>query len=206
MSHLNGHFAYSSNTLKENLTSQQLEYAFVAFEKLFVEIKPSRILEIGTSFGGTTQFFRDKLIELELQDTVVRSYDIIEREYFGRMKNTGIDIRIENIFTDSYQDLKNPNLIKEFIHQEGTTLVVCDGGSKKNEFRLLAPLLKKGDIIMAHDYVDTYKNFEDNYKDKIWNWREIGEEDIQEICLTYNLVPFMQDVFSKAVWACRRKV
>jgi hypothetical protein len=34
---------------------------------------------------------------------------------------------------------------------------------------------------MAHDYVDTKENFLENYKDKIWNWREIGDDHIRHM-------------------------
>ena len=32
-----------------------------------------------------------------------------------------------------------------------------------------------------------------------------GIEDIQVTCDTYNLIPYMQDTFNEAVWACRIK-
>jgi len=58
---------------------------------------------------------------------------------------------------------------------------------------------------MAHDYVDTKENFLENYRDKIWNWREIGEEDIKETCEKYNLKSFMKETFDKVVWVCKIK-
>jgi len=174
--------------------------------ELFRLVRPRRVLEIGTSYGGTTQFIRETLNSLDLNDTIVRSYDVLERSWFDKQRNTGIDIRIENIFTHSYKELKQPTEIDEFIREDGVTVVLCDGGSKKNEFRLLSQFLKSEDIIMAHDYIDTRQNFEEDYYNKIWNWREIGDEDIQETCSRYNLVPFMQEEFNKAVWACRKKI
>lgn len=50
-------------------------------------------------------------------------------------------------------------MVESFIKREGTTLILCDGGSKINEFNILSKYLKSGDIIMAHDYVDTKENF-----------------------------------------------
>jgi len=201
-----GHFVYTSKLLKESLTTQQREYAFQAFELLFENVKPSQILEIGTSHGGTIQYIREKLNDLNSRSTKIRSYDIVDREWYGRMRSTGIDIRVENVFTYNYHGLSNSDDIEDFIQQDGVTIVLCDGGLKRNEFKLLAPFLKKDDIIMAHDYIDTHENFINNFKGKIWDWREIGLEDIEKVCTDYNLTPFMEDVFSNAAWACRKKV
>jgi len=206
MEKVSGHFLYTRKVLKETFTTQQRQYAFKAFEVLFEKVKPSQILEIGTSFGGTILYIREKLNELNLHNTKIRSYDIVDREWYGRMRSTGIDIRVENIFTYSYNELNSPGDIQDFIQQDGVTVVLCDGGFKKNEFKLLAPFLKKDDIIMAHDYVDTHENFIDNFKGKIWDWREIGLEDIEKVCIDYNLTSYMEDLFSNAVWACRKKV
>jgi cephalosporin hydroxylase len=206
MGYFKGHTTYHSTILKEGYTAQQRYYAFSAFGELFKKTVPSRVLEIGTSFGGTTQFIREKLNELHLESSEVRSYDVNEKKWYDKQRNTGIDIRIENIFSKSYKELINPDDVKEFIAREGTTIVLCDGGSKKDEFRLLAQFLKRGDIIMAHDYIDTQENFTENYYDKIWNWREIGIEHIQPVCDEYSLVPFMQEEFNEAVWACRKKI
>ena len=65
--------------------------------------------------------------------------------------------------------------------------------------------MKVGDIIMAHDYVDTKENFIENYKNKIWNWREIGDEHIDSTCDRYNLVNYMKETFDPAVWVCKIK-
>jgi len=205
MGHFRGHTSYYSEILKGNFTAQQRDYAFDVLGELFEDKRPSQVLEIGTSFGGTTQFIREKLNSIELGNSVVRSYDVNEQKWYNQQRETGIDIRVENVFSHSYKELSKPQDVEEFITREGTTIVLCDGGSKVNEFRLLAPFLKTGDIIMAHDYIDTRENFIENYFDKIWNWREIGIEDIQDVCDTYNLVPYMQEKFNEAVWACRIK-
>lgn len=205
MGYFKGHTSYFSKILKENYTAQQRDYAFEALSILFSKTLPSQVIEIGTSFGGTTQFIREELNELGLADSYVLSYDVTEKKWYDKQRQTGIDIKVENIFSRSYKEIIKPDEIKEAIQRDGTTIVLCDGGSKVNEFNLLAQFLKPGDIIMAHDFIDTLDNFKENYYDKIWNWREIGIEDIQHTCDVYNLIPFMQDIFNEAVWACRIK-
>lgn len=202
---MKGHLTYSSTRHNMNLTAQQNENVFDAFKKLLNEYKPKRVLEIGTAGGGTIQFIRDYLDEIGLTETTIKSFEVKEHKWYKDMRATGIEIIIENIFTHSYREIEKPEFVEEYIKSEGPTLVLCDGGSKINEFKILAPYLKVGDIIMAHDYVDTKENFLENYKDKIWNWREIGEDHIQETCEKYNLKPFLQEHFNKAVWVCKIK-
>jgi hypothetical protein len=162
-------------------------------------------LEIGTAGGGTIQFIRDYLDEIGLSDTKIMTFELKEHKWFGDMRKTGINIVIENIFTYSYRELDKPEYVVDYINEYGPTLILCDGGSKINEFKILSPYLKVGDVIMAHDYVDTNENFLLNYRDKIWNWREIGDEHIIESCEKHNLKPFLQEDFNNAAWVCKIK-
>ena len=95
--------------------------------------------------------------------------------------------------------------IKSFIQSEGITLVLCDGDSKVNEFKQLSPLLKIGDVIMAHDYIFNRQIFESDFFEKIWNWCEVTDEDINQTCSEQNLKDFMMEDFEKIVWVCKRK-
>jgi hypothetical protein len=116
-----------------------------------------------------------------------------------------IDVRIKNIFNHEYSELTELDDISTYVQSEGVTIVLCDGGSKKNDFKILSSLLKPGDIIMAHDYSPNQTYFEENINNKIWNWLEIQDSDIDESCLTYNLKPYMEDEFRSVVWVCKIK-
>jgi len=190
-------------------TTLQHEDIAIYFKILFENIKPSQVLEIGTSYGGLTLLVRDLLDEVNLTDCDFRSYDIMETNRYHleeAIKNGAkIDLRIKNVFNHQYDDLVEVDEIKNYIQQSGPTIVLCDGGSKKNEFRILSPYLKEGDIIMAHDYSPNSEYFEEHINNKIWNWHEIQDLDIQESVDKYNLEPFMQDNFQKVVWACKIK-
>jgi cephalosporin hydroxylase len=202
---IKGRVTYTPINTKNILTSQQNENMFFAFNELILKVRPSKVLEIGTAGGGTIAYIRDTLDKNEMSKTQVKTFDIKEHKWYDDLRNRNIDVVIENIFSKSYRELEKPHLIKPFIESEGVTLVLCDGGSKINEFRLLSQFLKSGDIIMAHDYIDTKENYEMNYKNKIWNWREIGIEHVDPVCIQYELEPYMQDFFNSAVWVCRRK-
>jgi len=204
MTTISGHFTYHETTIMQHREIGN------AFKKLFLETQPTRILEIGTSSGGLTLLLQDLLDELNLQNTEILTYDINpdHSTYWLRERiNNGanINFQIKNIFNQAYDALINENEPREFIQKMGVTIVLCDGGSKINEFNILSKYLKVGDIIMAHDYSSTTEYFEKNIKNKIWNWMEIKDSDIAAACDKYNLHSFLQDIFQDVVWVCKIK-
>ena len=84
-------------------------------------------------------------------------------------------------------------------------LLLCDNGEKIKEFRAFAKYLKKGDVIMAHDYCKDGNYFNDHIRGVHWNFCEIGDGHVQDICDKYNLVPFMQEMFINVVWKICKK-
>jgi hypothetical protein len=200
---ITGWYTYKDTTI---LQHQDIS---IHFKELFEKYKPSQVLEIGTSYGGFTLLVRDILDEVLLTDCEFRSYDVMETNRFyleESIKNGAkIDFRIKNIFNHEYSKLIEIDEIKNYIQQPGNTIVLCDGGSKKNEFNILSKYLKEGDIIMAHDYSPTQEYFEEHINNKVWNWHEIQDSDIQESVIKYNLKPLMQDKFQQVVWVCKIK-
>lgn len=179
-------------------------------ETLFNESRPSQILEIGTANGGLTELIRDILDELNLFDTALRTYDVnpdhIRKRLLEKIEQgSNIDFRLKNLFNYPYSEIVEVEEVSDYIKKPGTTIVMCDGGSKKNEFKMFAPFLKTGDIIMAHDYAPNKEYFEKHIKNKIWNWHEIEDKDIEDSCNEYNLEPFLQDQLLEVVWVCRKK-
>ena len=69
-------------------------------------------------------------------DCEILTYDIYGRQDYQEMISEGIDVRIENIFNNDYTSVSE--FVKEFINQEGLTLVLCDGGNKILEFNILS--------------------------------------------------------------------
>jgi len=187
---------------------QQHEQFSTVFFDFLKDIKPVRILEIGTGTGAFTLFLREKLNEIGLSDSIIKSFDINPMDSFHMSINEmdNVEILKENIFSDDDYTLIKYDLIEDFIKGDGKTLVLCDGGNKVREFNQISPLLKIGDYIMAHDYVDTENNFMENFLDKIWNWAEIKDEDIIEICQKENLISIDKEKFDSIVWVCKQKI
>lgn len=193
-------------TTYKGFLAQQHEDIFQIFEQFLIDTQPKRILEIGTAGGGLTLFLRHTLNKIGLETSHIKSLEINEMPWYDSLRAENIEIRIENVFDHPYLKLEKPELVVPFIQEEGVTLVLCDGGHKKCEFTELAKHLKVGDFIMAHDYIDTVTNFLENYMEKIWNWREIGDEHIEKSCTENNLIAYRKDLFDSVVWVCKKKV
>jgi len=195
-----GHCVY-----KDYAAHQHKDF-YRVFEKFLAEIKPSTIIEIGTAHGGTIVAIRDIMNHIDRR-CYIRSYDVLEYPWFNDIRKKRIDIKIENIFTELYDDISPAYVdeIRDLIHSKGTTLVLCDGGRKVVEFNTLSNLLKPGDFIMAHDYAVDNDYFESNIKGKIWDWLEIDEKDIIDAINRNNLKPYMTEEFQSIVWTCRVK-
>ena len=183
-------------------TAQQSNNAYQVFYDFISEVKPVRILEIGTALGGFTEFLKIITDELNL-NTKILSYDISERPWYNQIIEKGIDVRVENIFNEDWSGVKQD--VIDFVQQDGLTIVLCDGGWKIGEFKIFSKLIKDGDYILAHDYSISKEIYESEIKDKIWNWCEITESDIQESVTENNLKFYNQDKFSQAVWVCKVK-
>jgi cephalosporin hydroxylase len=196
----------TGHCLYKNLIVQQHEDVFEIFKNFLNEIRPKRILEIGTATGGFTLFLRDTLDELGLQDSKIRTFEINNHPPFSSLRERGVEILHDNIFDHSYFNLVKPELVEPFIKEEGTTLVLCDGGYKITEFKKLSPYLKNGDFIMAHDYAPNKEYFEQEIYNKVWLWCEIEDKYISEVFEPNNLVSYNQDEFQKVVWICKKKV
>jgi hypothetical protein len=182
--------------------AQQNYNAFETFHNFISEVKPKRILEIGTSLGGFTSFLKYTCDKLNLECDVL-TYDIYEKSWYKDLTNMGIDVRIENIFSENYTKLNNE--VIEFVKSDGITIVLCDGGWKIGEFNLISNYLKNGDFILAHDYAENKEKFELDVKNKIWNWHEIQESDIIDACERNNLKDYQREIFESVVWICKTK-
>jgi hypothetical protein len=180
-------------------TAQQNHGAFKVFYDFIKNVKPKRILEIGTSLGGFTTFLKIVCDDLNL-DTNIRSYDINRHSWYDDIIKLGVDIRVENIFTEGFKDFSEE--VKEYIRQDGTTIVLCDGGWKIGEFNVISKYIKNNDFILAHDYSENKEVFEKKILNKIWNWHEIQKSDIQNSIDSNNLIEFLPEIFSNVAWGC----
>jgi cephalosporin hydroxylase len=197
---IKGHTEY------KGYTAQQVDNFYPTIRKFLEEVRPARVLEIGTAGGGFILAVREILNEIGLPSVPIRTFDVVESPYYKKLRTHNIEINIENIFDHAYVNLVKPERIVPYIQEEGTTIVFCDGGHKIGEFNSIAPHVKTGDYILAHDYIDTWENYQTDFKDKIWNWCEVEEKYIVEVSLREGLEFFNKEEFDKIVWVCKKKV
>ena len=201
--------AITGCTSYRELSAQQHDNFKSVFERFLPEIRPARIIEIGTAGGGTTLAINDIMKTLGYPYEF-RSYDIYEHPWYHRLPEEGVDLRIENLFDQPYRDFNwdDRDRIQEvinFVQSPGTTLVMCDGGHKIAEFNVFSDVIKSGDFIMAHDFSWTWDIFINEIKGKVWDWCEISGENVAEAIERNKLEPYMKDEFQSVVWACMRK-
>jgi hypothetical protein len=188
------------------MIQQHIDVA-VPFTKLFNSTQIVRVLELGTANGGFTLLVRDLLNSCNLEQVEFKSYDIHPHNYLEAHIQTGSNINFicKNNFNHTYDNLSEDEELTSYIQQPGITLVLCDGGCKKVELNILSKYLKVGDIIMAHDYAPSLEYFNRHNLDKIWNWCEIQDSDIEEVCKTNNLQPYYAEDFVKVAWVSKIK-
>jgi len=191
----------------KNLKISQHDSISESFEELIISLKPSQILEIGAFGGGLTLLIRDLLDNNGLKNTRLITYDINTPSHLMDYVREGskIDVRVKNIFNSDYNGLIDEQEIIDIIQSNGTTLVLCDGGNKINEFKILSNYLKVGDVIMAHDYSPNEEYFQKHINNQIWNWFEIQDSDIIDSCIKNSLISYMEEKFRNVVWVCKIK-
>lgn len=150
------------------------------FNNLLERYNPARIIELGTGRGGLSVLL------------ALWCYGRPKYLYTFEINYKGIDIRARDILTKLGAHMFKDSIfsvipyIAKLIQQDDKVLLLCDNGNKKKELETFAPLLKSGDIIMAHDYCTSMRVFKAN---KIYKGRscELTYDDIKIIVEQNNL-------------------
>jgi hypothetical protein len=184
-----------------NLCMSQNQNGPIVFDsilKFFMnkQIKIGKIIELGTARGGLSVLLG--MFSLTYGCKYV-TYDIYDSSLYNDLfKRLDIDFRKKDIFECESE-------ISKEIQSEGITILFCDGGDKAKEFNMFSKYLKPGDLILAHDYAKDHETFEKSIKNNIWCSHEIELASIEESIQKYNLIPFLEDLTSKAAICCFQK-
>ena len=158
-----------------------------------------RIIEVGTGCGIFTVFLG---LYCYYSNKILITYDIkngLQEKTKSLFDVLKIDYRIKDIF-DNLEE------IGKEIKKVGKTIVLCDNGNKIQEFNIFSCYLKKGDFILAHDYARDLKVFTSEIKSVYWDWHEISDSKIEQVCKEQKLVGFMDEEFQRCAWVCKQKV
>ncbi len=177
-----------SRCLYKDIKTQQNPNTFQVFENFFTTENFDYVIEIGTSYGGLSLFLHDqslihkfKFISYDWSGFKKGSWDN-RRNALREMFNNEIpfDFRDKNVF-------EHANEIIEIL-KNNKCLLLCDGGDKAKEFNIFGEHLTLGSYIMAHDYAIDSDVFDNEIRNKVWNWFEIQDSDIQETMDKNNIV------------------
>lgn len=156
------------------------------------------VIELGAGAGGFSLLLKDECDKIGAKFiTYEHSADLVDQlladPLFLAKK---IDVRCADIY-------RNP-AVSEIVSEltaAKRALLLCDGVNKILEFNLFGHYLNSGSIIMAHDYAPNAHVFNRDYKNKIWNWHEIGDDSVRATVAAAKLVPYYPD-FNSVAWLC----
>lgn len=125
---------------------------FLLWEKLLNRFKDiRRIIELGTFVGGLSLFLKAQTIQ---RDIDFHTFDVKAPDlpYEGRLWHyLGLEADFEK--GDIFGELAGR--VDWLVHQtDGIAVVLCDNGDKRREYHRFAPVLRSGDIIAIHDWMD----------------------------------------------------
>lgn len=164
---------------------------YLLFNKDFLS-QFDNIIEIGSYNGGLSSYIFDNLKSKSL----FISYDIVPELNMVKDVSADMNFVIGDCFEKPYV-----SDIKYFIKRPGKTLLICDGGHKTKEFETFAPDLKKGDVIILHDYKQDDTSWKE-YTD-YWQWpygHETSYEDIKDAIAKNELTEYRNKNFNFFLW------
>lgn len=175
---------------------QQKKGVVEAFHELLSVVKPSRIIELGTGFGGLTVFFGLYGYCHEC-DVITYDNDPKDEAAINLIVFLGVERYILDLFSIAGQ-------LSERIAEPGKTILICDNGNKVREVNTFAGALKSGDVIMAHDYYEFMTQDPSVLgRDTVC---EISYDEIRDVCERYEVEKFMPETFSpELMWFCGQR-
>jgi hypothetical protein len=190
--------------------SSELAQTFVAAQHrgvagpiavLLREVRPARVIEIGTADGGFTVLLRHLLDEMGCPDVPLHTFDVNPCDQLARVARGA---RIDVAWGDVFGSAPFSVAFMEALDAPGPLLLFCDGGNKVKEFNKAAPYLRPGDFIAAHDYAPSREEWS-KAAERPWGWCEIEDADIADVCAREHLVPVLTNELSSVAWVCKRK-
>lgn len=179
------------------LRMTQIPEALIRISCLIQLIKPQKIIEFGTGYGGLSVllslYAKTKNIDFITYDAVLHRPDIqslFQQECF-RLRDLNDKEVIEEIE-------------KEIQSTEGRVLLICDA-LKSVEINRYADKIKQDDVVIMHDYSRTLNGEEFQKTCGQYGWSAPQEQwfsNIQEECQKQNIMPLFHDEFEEVLWFC----
>jgi cephalosporin hydroxylase len=185
------------------LRMQQNRYAPMVIDHLLEENMPKVIIELGTRTGGLTSLLGLWAYNANqsLDDKVeVISVGLFDENYPAPEHKPLMDIfEVKFMEQDVFDKETIEFLSKKISDPSKRCMVFCDA-VKIEEFNLYADFLKRGDIILAHDYAHDEEEFKWIQEKGLWSFCEIRFKNIEESCKKNNLSYLNRDFTKLAAW------
>lgn len=187
--HLTGGFNVKINGLE---MAQNL-IAPAAWSLAILQHKPSMVIEIGTSKGGMSSLLSACVSKYGGE---FHTFDVHNDGDYNQYPLYGNStFHLQNCFVGAGD-------IGDLISRSGLCFVLCDGGNKPMEFNIFSDMLKVGDVIAAHDWIDETVP---GYSPLYWGWCETPTARLQEAINRNSLVDFEPKWFRYSAWCCKQK-
>jgi len=154
------------------------------FDLFFEKELFNDIVEIGTGSGNFSVYTSKKASEMGASFTTFDVKDV--KPFIKNQLN-----KFGGIFYN--EDINQNTIIEDILKSDKRVLILNDGALKLPQFKRFAPLLKKNDCLMSHDY---YKSDNDKSKGRI----TFGE--VHEYIDKYNLKICYEKLLETFLWLC----
>jgi len=170
------------------------------FEPFLIREDFDIVIEIGTFKGGLTilldEIRKQNNLKFKLHTLDIAIWNEFEfAPVLDEFSKREIPFHKVDIFSE-----KGITLVKSLLESNLKVCVLCDGGSKIEEFKFFSDYLKPGDIIMAHDYFHDIAPYSCP-----WEWKEISFSDIKPSIESNSLEMYLDTLFPQVAWACYKK-
>jgi len=185
---------------KFGIKMQQNNYALPLINELLINTRPDLIIEFGARTGGLSVFLGMYSYYNNIE-FITYEHDSASKplKYADILNFLKVNIKYEDIF--------NQEVINFIEHkmENKKTILLCDAG-KTSEFNIYSNFMKRGDIILAHDYVYDDADFEEIKKQNIWWHKEVEYKDIKDAILLNNLKEIDRELFKGSAWGVFMKI
>lgn len=178
-----------------------IEKAFDALHKETEDDPFTLIIETGAEHGGLTQLIADHPIS---KHAIIRVF----KDPGHYTAHSYPAYRKPPVFSADHPKIVcEKGLLGESADEvlgrvfQNRTLFLCNHTNKKDLFRWFGHVAKEGDIIIANNYCSTREKFNEEFRDKVWNWMELDDTEATSPFLR----SFLSEEFMPYAMCCKRK-
>lgn len=175
---------------------RQVQGTFPAFDNFFKLNSFDFILEIGTGQGGFSCYLADKAKSMKAH------FLTVDRFHYNRPDNfyyQNINMMVGDVF--------NPivfEALTAMMPEKKRVLILCDGGDRIKEFCEFAEYLRENDVIMVHDFCDSFDRFDTEFRGRVWDSCEVTHKAISHVSKGLHIAPFhpFYEPMESIAWGC----